>query len=146
MPAPGAAEPWGAGVGFATAVTPATPTAAGRAGAGWLGALIASVRGRRCVEREPIGGLQQQVGSASSELSAVQTQLSELQAQLNTERAAFQAEKKSLEDAITELGSVEERARAEQEDVKGEIRKHVQAAKEAQLKLDEVGRIYKVEL
>ncbi|GAC97197.1 filament-forming protein [Pseudozyma hubeiensis SY62] len=85
-----------------------------------------------------IEGLQQQLSSASSQLSAVQTQLQELQLQLQTERSAFQAEKKSLEDAITELGSVEERARAEQEDVKGEIRKHVQAAKAAQLKLDDM--------
>ena len=83
---------------------------------------------------------QEQVTSASSQLSSVQTQLHELQSQLETERSAFQSEKKSLEDAITELGTVEERARAEQEDVKGEIRKHVQAAREAQLKLNEVSK------
>ncbi|KIS71166.1 uncharacterized protein UMAG_01075 [Mycosarcoma maydis] len=85
-----------------------------------------------------IDGLQQQVASTSSQLSAVQMQLQELQQQLEIERSAFQAEKKSLEDAITELGTVEERARAEQEDVKSEIRKHVQTSKAAQLKLDEV--------
>ncbi|SNX82457.1 uncharacterized protein MEPE_01163 [Melanopsichium pennsylvanicum] len=85
-----------------------------------------------------IEALHQQITSASTQLSAVQTQLKEMQMQLETERSAFQAEKKSLEDAITELGTVEERARAEQEDVKGEIRKHVQAAKEAQKKLDEI--------
>ncbi|SPO43545.1 uncharacterized protein PSANT_01230 [Moesziomyces antarcticus] len=84
--------------------------------------------------------LQQQVAGTSSQLSEAQTQLHEVQKQLETERAAFQAEKKSLEDAITELGSVEERARAEQEDVKGEIRKHLQVAKEAQQKLETVSR------
>ena len=85
-------------------------------------------------------GLQKQFTISSSELSAVQLQLQELQKQLETERAAFKEEKKSLEDAITELGTVEERARAEQEDVKGEIRKHVQATKEAQQKHAELAK------
>lgn len=87
-----------------------------------------------------IEGLHKQVGDASSQLTTVQTQLQELQKQLETERAAFVEEKKSLEDAITELGTVEERARAEQEDVKGEIRKHVQATKEAQQKHAELAK------
>ncbi|KAJ1032581.1 hypothetical protein NDA16_000604 [Ustilago loliicola] len=87
-----------------------------------------------------IEGLQTQVAGASSQLSTVQAQLQELQKQLETERAAFKEEKKSLEDAITELGTVEERARAEQEDVKGEIRKHVQATKEAQQKHAELAK------
>ncbi|SAM76766.1 uncharacterized protein UBRO_01625 [Ustilago bromivora] len=85
-------------------------------------------------------GLQKQFAISSSELSAVQLQLQELQKQLETERAAFKEEKKLLEDAITELGTVEERARAEQEDVKGEIRKHVQATKEAQQKHAELAK------
>ena len=38
---------------------------------------------------------------------------------------------------ITQLGSAEERAKSEQENVQGEIRKHIKAAKEAELKFAE---------
>ncbi|PWZ03059.1 hypothetical protein BCV70DRAFT_197295 [Testicularia cyperi] len=88
-----------------------------------------------------IDALQGQVQTLTTELAAAHTQAKDLQEQLNSQRLAFEGEKKSLEDAITELGSVEERAKAEAEDVQGEIKKHLRAAKEAEAKLAELERI-----
>ncbi|SPO39742.1 uncharacterized protein PSFLO_05223 [Pseudozyma flocculosa] len=85
-----------------------------------------------------IAALQTQVQTLSVDLASAQGESKSLQDRLEQQRAEFVADRKSLEDAIAELGSVEERAKAEQEDVRGEIRKHIKAAKDAEARLAEV--------
>ncbi|KAN0060627.1 Protein mlp1 [Thecaphora frezii] len=82
-----------------------------------------------------IAALQTQVRTLTVDLTNAQKQSLTLQDQLAKQKAEFLADKKSLEDAIAELGSVEERAKAEQEDVRSEIRKHIKSAKEAEARL-----------
>ncbi|PWN53009.1 hypothetical protein IE53DRAFT_226421 [Violaceomyces palustris] len=80
--------------------------------------------------------LQEQVSSLTSEISAAQERIKTAESQIEKQQKEFAQEKRSLEDAIAELGSIEERAKAEQEDVRGQVRKFSSIAKEAQTKLE----------
>lgn len=82
-------------------------------------------------------GLRERLENIASELTTAQTESSQLRQQLDAQRSEFAQEKKSLEDAIADMNTVEERAKADQEDVRADVRKQAQLAREAHAKYEQ---------
>ncbi|CAO1623341.1 unnamed protein product [Parajaminaea phylloscopi] len=80
--------------------------------------------------------LRARLDTIAAEVPSLQNEISSARQALETQRSEFAAEKRSLEDAIAELGTVEERAKNEQQGILEDIEKHAQVAREAQSKYE----------
>ncbi|MCO5612962.1 hypothetical protein L7F22_067235 [Adiantum nelumboides] len=75
--------------------------------------------------------IRQRLEALATELTTAQNEASAARQEADQQRTTFAAEKRTLEDAIAELGSVESRAKAEQDDVRAEMRRQAQLTQEA---------------
>lgn len=80
--------------------------------------------------------LRERLESVATEITTLQNEASTARQAMEAQRNEFAAEKRSLEDALTELGSVEQRAKAEQQDVRAEVEQHARLAREAHAKYE----------
>lgn len=80
--------------------------------------------------------IRQRLEALATELTTAQNEASAARQEADQERTTFAAEKRTLEDAIAELGSVESRAKAEQDDVRAEMRRQAQLTQEAHAKYE----------
>lgn len=80
--------------------------------------------------------LRERLESVASEITTLQNEASTARQALEAQRSEFASEKRSLEDALAELGTVEERAKAEQIGVRADVEQHARIAREAQTKYE----------
>ncbi|CAO1622195.1 unnamed protein product [Sympodiomycopsis kandeliae] len=83
-----------------------------------------------------LSSLRERLENVATEITTIQNEASTARQALESQRAEFAAEKRSLEDAIAELGSAEERVKAQQSDVREDIQKQAQLAREAHAKYE----------
>ncbi|CEH16539.1 Uncharacterized conserved coiled-coil protein [Ceraceosorus bombacis] len=83
-----------------------------------------------------INSRRQRLDSLLSELSSSQQESTTARQALETAQRTFAEEKRSLEAAMAELGGLEERVRAEQDDSRDEARKQAKLAREAHAKYE----------
>jgi nucleoprotein TPR len=83
-----------------------------------------------------IAQLRSRLESVAAEITSLQNEASAARQALETQRNEFEAEKHSLQTALTDFNGAEERARADHEEVRADIEKQAQLAREAHQKYE----------
>lgn len=78
-----------------------------------------------------LASLRERTSVLATELATAQKETSEERQEHKRQADVFRADKKTLEDALSEMTAVEDRARHAQQNVQEEVRRHVQRAQEA---------------
>ena len=83
-----------------------------------------------------VNSMRERLEAIANELTSAQKEASTMRSELDKQSSAWKMEKRTLEDAMTELGGIEDRARQAQQNIQDEVRKQVKLTQEAHAKYE----------